>query len=175
MKEYAQAVCGGIDNVKKLYVLELRRKRLEKNLTCEELDSMLNFGPEWPTIREMERNPLLFTLNFQQRLIMRSLDNSKFEKTLFCLTGEGISEKIVEYIQDLQHLQDALADFHASTRIIHGTIWSEDMGRYLRKILDGEPVQEFRHNMISPQSYASIHIESCIMSEVLAADLAPIV
>lgn len=174
MKKYAERVCGGIPAVKKMFVDELRRKRLEKGLSPEEMDRLVGLGPEWPTIREMEETPDLFSHHFHQKMAWLLMDNPGAFDKLFDLEGEDVNACIKRFLENQANVDEAVADFKANVRYFHATLYGPDPEEYVRKVLEGEPVKQFEPNMMQPHEYASMHIHGCIMHELYELDPKPI-
>ncbi len=170
LKKYADRVCGGIAMVKKLYVDELRRKRIAKNLSCKEMDRIIGLGPEWPTVEEIENNPNLFTLHFHQKLTLLRLDSHEAWERLFDLIGEDVDTWIKKFLENQLHVDEAVAGFKANIVYFHATLYGPDPDEYVRKVLAGEPVKQFAPNMLSPREYASSYIHSCITTELRESD-----
>ena len=166
MKSYAQEVCGGIGNVKQMFVKELRRKRLEKGLSPEELDRIIGLGSDWPSIREMESDPSLFTFEFHQKFAWLIMEAPERYEQAFNLCGEEINRCITEYLKSPKALEEAIEAFQNTGVSTHGTVFGDDPEEYIRRMLSGEPVKEFHPNMLSPIFYATIHIFSEIMKEL---------
>lgn len=169
MKKYAKAVCGGIDNVKRMYVAELRRKRIEKKLVPEELDALLGLGSEFPTIRELEENPLLFTADFHQKFQILRIDGppDDFNK-LFDLTGEEIWANIRKYLKNRVHLEKALKGFRTNARVVHLSGDQKRIEQDIEKYCRGERIESVPLNTVPPLEYATVYIHSCIFSELSA-------
>jgi len=174
LKKYAERVCGGIPAVKKMFVDELRRKRLAKNLSPEEVDRLVGLGPEWPTVQEMEKDPNLFSWRFHQKMAWLLMDNVEAYEKLFNLIGEDVDACIERFLKDKANLDEAADDFKSSIVFFHATLYSPNPEEYVRKVLEGEPVRQFEPNMMSPHEYASMHINSCITHELAELDPKPI-
>lgn len=166
MKSYAQEVCGGVGNVKRMFVNELRRKRLEKGLSPEELDQIVGLGPDWPSIREMESDPSLFTLEFYQKLSWLIIEAPERYEQAFDLYGEEINRCIAEYLKKQGAIEEAIEASNREIINIHGTVFTDDPEEYIKKMIAGESVKEFHPNMLPPVFYATTHIFSEIVREL---------
>jgi hypothetical protein len=174
LKKYAERVCGGIPAVKRMFVDELRRKRLAKNLSPGEVDRLVGLGSEWPTVREMEEDPNLFSFRFYQEVAWLIMNNPAAAEKLFDLSGEDMNIPIGQFLENQANIEEALSDFKPGVRFLHGTLYGSDPDEYGRKVVQGEPVKQFEPNMIPPCVYASIHIYGCIMHELAELDPKPI-
>ena len=171
MKEYSDAVCGGIDKVKRMFVNEFKRKRLKKNISPKEIDRIVGLSKEWPSVEEIEAQPELFSMHFHEAFTLAQLDDPEAHEKLFGLTGDEISLAIKSFIgSDSKRIDEAVADYKKCIVYTRATLWGPEPEEYMRKVLEGEPVKLFSANMFTPGMYAHMHIYSCIMQELSALD-----
>ncbi len=153
--------------LKKLFVHELRMRRIAAGLTSEELTKIHALGPEWPSVGELESNPSLFSSAYNQRLVIASLDRFDDDaRKVVQLTGSELSPFIDKYLADPAHMEVVVKDFKDTVVSCRVTYMPEGPDEYVRKVLSGEPVREFHPNMLPPKFYASLHLYSMISQEL---------
>jgi len=167
--DYATLVCGGVGRAKQLLAEELRAKRKAKGLTPESLDAIFKFGPEWPSVSEIEKDPRLLTHEFLQKIGWMIIERPEDYERAVEVTGEEIERKIGDYLQNTPGaLERALEEFKSETKSIRVEAFSpEILGQQVESVLQGEQiVTHGSANSIPPEVYARIHIFSSIMDQL---------
>jgi hypothetical protein len=159
---YSTLIFGDSTEVKRLFVEELKIKRRERRISCEQLDALLGQSDEWPTCDQIESDPDLFTLAFHQRFVL----GSRVNKKLFSLDGDLLHEKIDAYL-DLPGVRNAIiADFKKCVTSIHVGLPQREAEDYTDKIMKGEQVREGTVNSVPLSVCAHLYVFSQIMKEM---------
>ena len=169
---YADLIFGGRAVVKRILVEELVIRRREKNVTQSELDGILELGPEWPTIKEVEDDPNLLTEAFiYEAEHVLNVEPKRWEDS--CLVyGTIIRMRVKEYlVHHIDILNRALGEFRVST--MYRQIISHSGDVYLSGIaaLAIKPIRETYENSALAQQWAEEHVFGCIMAELTPEDL----
>ncbi len=151
MKKYSELIFGGIQRVKELYVEELRNIRTKKGLLPEELDALLRLGSDWPTVREVEDDPRLFTRKLYQAVWHPEAENDDVFVLNNIIARDPLSEKIISFLSNKEMLEQVLGEFRASVKVKIG--------------------EKTKINSVSPEVYAQAYIFASILDELAKAPL----
>jgi len=171
--DYAQIIFGGISEVKRLIVLDIKMKREALGLTTEYLDKIFGLNADWPRFCEIEADPQILTNSYLQeandgttkRLFDLSSDYKDYEHTFF--SWKSVNDKIHEYLEKTPGaIEKAAKEFQETSIRPRVTVWPKDLGEQARKIHAGEPVSWGSLNSVTPQQWADIHIFLSIMKQL---------
>lgn len=172
--DYAQIIFGGVPEVKKLVVLEMKTKREEIGFTPEQLDALFRLSADWPLFQEIESNPDLLTNSY----IQAALDNrtndlfdlsKKYDNTsdvLFHLLS--LEKRIAKWLEENpDEIQKAVEEFQKERKgQIRVTVWPKDLGKQAQKICNGEPVSWGGINSVTSKQWAITHILLSTMKQL---------
>lgn len=158
--DYATLIFGGVAEVKWLLVEELKQERERRGVSPEEFDAILNFGPEWPKIAELEADPNLLTNAFLQKIREMIVDRPDDYEEIADAIGINVIQ-IVKVFLDKNPAVEKLAveEFQKTSRVENVTLYTQDS--------EGETVTREGHpNSLPPKFWAETHILISLMRQL---------
>ena len=162
---YANLIFGNTFEVKKLLVREISEARFQAMISHDELEQVILFNDEWPSLSEIESNPALLTHAFIQEVLW--LDDPLTDKIGPAFCGIATIQPIIrDYLaRHPDILEQACRSAAQEIKPVHGTSYGPDPETALDRMLRGEH-KEVHPNSESREDYAATYVYTSIMHEL---------
>ncbi len=150
MKDYTKAIFGDANKVRRMFVREMRAKRIRHGMSRRKLTALLRIEPGKATIAMVEDDPKLFTYWLIQRFAWESLDADE----VFLLEGKSIERALEKYLRKRGILKETIAALR-------------------RNKLNREFIDELRDAKLSNTNIAQILVFESIMEKLRQTDIDP--